>query len=706
MHGHATPIYPCRFCGAVFESGKILRQHYEEHAPQTAFTTHQSALRKKCVIYRKTFNPMHPTLASCFNTNKKEMQDLLLFEVASRKSVKISIVYHAEFEKALVDNNDNDNDRDRVEICLRAPSRFVVNDGDVYRFMNNSQLIIQDRIDDFLENGSGWVLNGIRGLDIEFGNCGPLNGSCNKYCVKFTKELKKLPHPTKSTNCFLHAVAFHFVKEENVKKLNKFANKYFKVNISSPVSVKDIPIFESQNQHLKIKINVLYLDDESVYPILFSKNIHAKHHITLVLYKTEIGDEIISHYCYVTDVNKFLRKTYMTNKQSYDKSIRCLNCFSKFTSKDNAQQDLNEHYKKCLKNKPRETRVPNRGSTLQFKNYNNKFKSYYIGFFDFESCHKKPKHSCACEENAVCHHKTKVMAVQEPITVSFMILDWHGKIVMQETYSGKDCVKYFLNALLDAEEELLSTLNEFPDLNMSSDDELNFVNQNVCHICECNISNSEKVRDHCHVTGEFLGAAHPECNVNRREKKKIPMFCHNFTGYDGHFLLQHLGGDERITKLEGLPYNTEKFRTIQMNSFTFLDSLSFLNGSLNELMNDLVKNKDHKFKILRQQKLYNTHEQKELLLRKGVYPYEFVTSLKKLKRTKTLPQLSDFFSKLTNSNISLEDYNHAKNVFKKFGCVDMLDYTELYCKLDVGILAEVVSQFREIIYQNFGLDCW
>jgi hypothetical protein len=631
------------------------------------------------------------------------MENLLKFEVARRKTAKISIIYHAEFKKALADVVEKEDDI--VEVCLRATSRFVINDIEVYRLITQSHLIVQDRIDDFLENGSGWVFNGIRALDLELGNCNSLNGSCNKYSVKFTKDLKKIKPSNKKNNCFFHAVAYHFVRKDNAKKLDNFIAKYLNITIPNPVCIKDIPKFENENGHLKFKINVLYIEDDCVYPLLFSKNIKAKHHITLVLYKTVMKNKVVNHYTYVTDVDKFLQKNYKGDKKTYDKSIRCLNCFTKFSYSENAVKNLNVHYKLCLKNKPQSVQVPTCGSNVQFKNFKNKFCSNYVGFFDFESRHVKPEAECSCTDKKICQHKTKILAVQEPITVSFMILDSKSKIVLQHTYSGHDCVKYFLNILLENEEDLLEELEKFPKYCMSEEDELLFKQSFLCHICE-KVIEEQKVRDHCHVTGKFLGAAHNTCNLLRTEKKKIPMFCHNFTGYDGHFLVQHLGGDERITKLEGLPYNTEKFRTIQLNSFVFLDSLSFLNASLSELMNDLVRNKNHDFGIIRQQQLYTTKLQKKLLLRKGVFPYEFVTSLKKLKKTKSLPPPESFHSTLTNSDITVEDYQHARKVFRKFKCRNMLDYTELYCKLDVGILAEVVQQFRGLVYQQFGLDCW
>ena len=65
-----------------------------------------------------------------------------------------------------------------------------------------------------------------------------------------------------------------------------------------------------------------------------------------------------------------------------------------------------------------------------------------------------------------------------------------------------------------------------------------------------------KVRDHCHFTGKFLGAAHNNCNLNRNYYKfKIPVFFHNGKGYDAHFIIQELSNIEQI---EPIKYNSKE----------------------------------------------------------------------------------------------------------------------------------------------------
>ena len=135
-------------------------------------------------------------------------------------------------------------------------------------------------------------------------------------------------------------------------------------------------------------------------------------------------------------------------------------------------------------------------------------------------------------------------------------------------------------------------------------------------------------------------------------------------------------------------------RSVRMNSYYFLDSFNFLPASLDQLTSDLAANKSHPFTILDQMKLYRKHQvkKKELLLKKQVFPYQFVTSLKKLQITKKLPPKKAFFSKLQNCHISDEDYHHAKKVYRRFKVRNMKEYTSLYIQSDVALLGKYLFQ--------------
>ena len=79
------------------------------------------------------------------------------------------------------------------------------------------------------------------------------------------------------------------------------------------------------------------------------------------------------------------------------------------------------------------------------------------------------------------------------------------------------------------------------NLVMTEEEEHFFQQSNSCWICKKLINNNEeKVRDHCHVTGKFRGAAHWNCNINFQLTKKFPVIFRNLKGYDSHLIFSEL----------------------------------------------------------------------------------------------------------------------------------------------------------------------
>jgi len=91
------------------------------------------------------------------------------------------------------------------------------------------------------------------------------------------------------------------------------------------------------------------------------------------------------------------------------------------------------------------------------------------------------------------------------------------------------------------------------------------------------------------------------------------------------------------------------------------------------------------------------------LKRKGVYPYDYVDSVDKLAET-ALPPKEAFFSKLNDEQISDEDYEHAKKIWKEFNMKTLMEYHELYNISDVLLLADVFENFRDVCIKHYNLD--
>jgi hypothetical protein len=325
-----------------------------------------------------------------------------------------------------------------------------------------------------------------------------------------------------------------------------------------------------------------------------------------------------------------------------------------------------------------------------------------LGFLDFEAMNIKQKYSCnKCQSNT-CKHRTLTPYAQEAVSFSLVIATRDKEVIHSIKYTGADAAKVLMKELLDIENDLLSYITKNEMMHISDEDEQIFQDAENCWICNKPLRD-DRVRDHDHIKGGFIGAAHNFCNLQRKELKRIPLYCHNLRGYDSHFILRELN-DERIVTTSALPSNGQKLKAFSINSFHFMDSLDFLQGSLSDIVQQLPKT--HDFSILDQSGLYSSDEssKKKLLLRKGVYCYEWATSLNKLKNTTKLPAYKYFYSKLANRNISPKEYRHAQKVFDVFNCENMQDYTELYCVTDVYLLAEVVFAFRDEIYDETRLD--
>ena len=94
------------------------------------------------------------------------------------------------------------------------------------------------------------------------------------------------------------------------------------------------------------------------------------------------------------------------------------------------------------------------------------------------------------------------------------------------------------------------------NLMMSEEEEEQFQSSNIFWICEKLIDDDdEKVRDHCHVTGKFRGAAHWSCNLQLT--KKVPVIFHNLRGYDSHLIFNEL--DKFDVKISVIPNGLEKY---------------------------------------------------------------------------------------------------------------------------------------------------
>ena len=230
---------------------------------------------------------------------------------------------------------------------------------------------------------------------------------------------------------------------------------------------------------------------------------------------------------------------------------------------------------------------------------------------------------------------------------------------------------------------------------MSADEEERFQLANSFWICNKLFDvGDEKVRYHCHVAGKYRGAAHFSCNANCKLSKNVPVIFHNLRGYDSHLIIKEM--DKFDVKV--IPNGLEKYMTFTVNkNLVFIDNKQFMNSGLDSLVKNLSNNG---FKYFSEE---FSCELLELVQEKGVYPYEYMDSFKKLSEDK-LPDKSKFFSSLKDRCISEKDYQKASNVWNAFKMTTVGDYHDLYLKTNVLLLADVFEKFIKTCLDYYGLE--
>ena len=210
--------------------------------------------------------------------------------------------------------------------------------------------------------------------------------------------------------------------------------------------------------------------------------------------------------------------------------------------------------------------------------------------------------------------------------------------------------------------------------------------------------------------------------------KKIPVIFHNLRGNDSHLIIKELSKFD--VKVSVIPNGLEKYMALTINkNLVFIDSMQFMNSSLNSLVKNLS---DNDFKYLSEE---FCGEFLELVKQKAVYPYKYMDSFKKFSENK-LPDRCKFFGSLKDKCISEKDYLKANNIWNVFrmntvGYYGMMGevsddgrsisrnvaslnilvhdvinllYHDLYLKKVVLLLADVFEKFINMCLDYYGLD--
>ena len=623
----------------------------------------------------------------------------------ANKGIKVKLDFHCNMEK---ETNDGPiimpfQFHSDIELNLEGTDEEAL-----YRKMIDR---IEEKIQLIEAQESGWSFHSVIKLEMHTVVYKPLKGGSY---IKLPKEIatKKAVvnmKNTKDDQCFLWCVlrALNPVERDKERIDSKLKSKIDTVNMGDihyPVALKDVSKFEKLNPDIAISVYT-YDENYSVGPLRISEHVDRPYRIKLLL----ISDENKTHHCLIENFSRLVSSQASKHKGKVYVCERCINAFT-------TENALKEHEKHCTNKDCVHLKMPAPGSTISFKRFERGQRVPFVIYADFESLLKPISR---CEPNPEISSTTKYQK-HELISFSYNIKCFEDTVCDLEprTYTGEDAIEKFIEWLEKdvkyigniRKEKMIFGEKEADDFNNATD----------CWICKGELG-PDKVRDHCHFTGRYRGAAHNQCNLKYRKLTFTPVFIHNLTNYDAHLFVKHLGysecdiscianNDEKYISFskqitvgtykksainkEGDIYSVEK--PIH-HSIRFIDSFRFMSTSLSKLVNNLPET------AFQNVGKYYTKEKLDLIKRKGVYPYEYMDSIERFKETR-LPPKESFYSSLNDEYISDEDYDHAKKVWDVFGMKSLEDYHELYNKTDTLLLADVFENFRNICSLNYGLD--
>ena len=158
---------------------------------------------------------------------------------------------------------------------------------------------------------------------------------------------------------------------------------------------------------------------------------------------------------------------------------------------------------------------------------------------------------------------------------------------------GQENVNWFVDEIVNLENKMIFWLKNIKkDIVMKEEDQHDFENNNICRYCEKNIE-LNKVSDHCHLTGEYRGPAHNDCNlkVKQSDSNFITIGLHNFSKYDCHMFFKTLVDRKKDNvEFKIIPKTDEKYISVQYGCIKFIDTYRFLSSSLDKLFQTLVDN--------------------------------------------------------------------------------------------------------------------
>ena len=488
---------------------------------------------------------------------------VLDFIKQQKKPIKLKFIFTCTFQK----ENPATGQIDISTGYFHSLVEMITKSSDLSDILNTITGIILEKVQQFQNEGSGWVFENVESFDINIDPFEPLSGSSYISLPKNLEDKKALINVRNENDheCFKWAITSAiYQREKDLQRLNKkMRNNSQNFNwdgIDFPVSIKQIDKFGRQNNYA---INVFGYEDSKVYPLRLSKK--DSQVVDLLL----ITADPTNHYCWIKNKSRLF--SAQVSKHGHDRFLcdRCINHFPNGLA-------LKKHLKYCSNHDAVriEFPKPKKGEEkafLKFKNYKKKMRIPFVIYDDFECFTKKIS---TCSPNGSKSY-TKQFQQHKPSGYCYLIKCFDDNLFEPklDKYTAQspdeDISQRFISSLENSIKDIYEKFKYKKNLKWTKKDKRAYKASTYCHICEGELLN-DKVADYCHLTGKFRGAAHNKCNQEYRIPKFFPVIFHNLAGYDAHLFVKSLGVTEG--KIKCIPQNEENYisftKEIEVDTFT------------------------------------------------------------------------------------------------------------------------------------------
>jgi hypothetical protein len=634
-------------------------------------------------------------------SKRRIIRDIVKQDLQLKFALKMNLVLHT-----IVENPKGETSK----WAFRTHNREVFMDTEDDETLSEIYEQIMKKFSEKLLDGSGCSILSIEDLELRTNRYIPLRGSSYIQLPKGIAGKHAVINPQNNdNNCFRYSVcvsqALNARNNQRVTVLTKYMDRFNWDGLPNnvPVSISDIRKFERNNP--KVSVGVYGLSKEKfiyeVFPIKHVPN-ERETHIDL-LFMEEEGKQ---HYAYIKDFDRLVSNQLSSHNGATKICKRCLTVHD-------GQEKLQEHQKDCNKNPVAKVVMPEpyedkQGNIVQpiveFKNWQHSTELPIVIYADFEAALRD------VQGPPYDPYRSSTTKVQQHEAMSYCFFV-HTTLPPEkmvdvplepQIYRGENAAARFLEQLEEVSRTVKKIYKDIVPMKLTPQEEEAYQEATECYFCKGSFTKEDyKVRDHCHVTGQFRGPSHNSCNLNAKHPNFIPILMHNLSGYDSHFIVRELGNTPGSVHV--IPNSEEKFIAFSKIpedgvKLQFIDTYRFMPSSLDTLAKDLAEDKDgnesyEKFHNVG--KFFPDPAHKKLLSQKGVFCYDYVSDVKKLE-TSELPPKEEFHSKLYDEPISDKEYQHARTVWDTFKCKDLGEYSDLYLKSDVLLLADVFEAFRKM----------